>query len=56
MTTTTVKNPLLIGEGLPPFTQIKPDHVIPALTQVLQEVDEELTTLEILLCFLSYSS
>ena len=46
MTTTKVKNPLLIGRGLPPFTEIKPDHVIPAIAQILKEVDEELTTLE----------
>jgi oligopeptidase A len=46
MTTTTINNPLLIGQGIPPFTEIKPDHVIPAITQILQEVEDQLNTLE----------
>lgn len=44
--TTITKNPLLIGQGLPPFTEIKPEHVVPAMTQLLEEVDRELTQLE----------
>lgn len=39
-------NPLLIGKNLPPFEQIKPEHVVPAMTQLLEELDRELTTLE----------
>lgn len=39
-------NPLLIGEGLPPFEQITPDHVVPGITQLLCELEEELATLE----------
>jgi len=44
--TTTVKNPLLIGHGLPPFDQIKADQIIPAMTQILEEAQTELNTLE----------
>ncbi|HEY9598023.1 MAG TPA: M3 family metallopeptidase [Cyanophyceae cyanobacterium] len=43
---TNTDNPLLIGKGLPPFEAIKPEHVVPAMTQLLAELDEELTTLE----------
>ncbi len=39
-------NPLLIGKGLPPFEAIKPEHVVPAMTQLLAELDEELSQLE----------
>lgn len=46
MTTTIVKNPLLMGQGLPPFGEIKADHVVPAMTQILQEVETELNHLE----------
>lgn len=44
--TATVTNPLLIGKGLPPFEAIKPEHVVPAMTQLLAELDTELVTLE----------
>ncbi|HEY9653546.1 MAG TPA: M3 family metallopeptidase [Coleofasciculaceae cyanobacterium] len=43
---TSTDNPLLIGKGLPPFQAIKPEHVVPAMTQLLAELDEELATLE----------
>jgi len=43
---TITDNPLLIGKGLPPFEAIKPEHVVPAMTQLLAELEEELTTLE----------
>jgi len=48
MTATAAKidNPLLIGRGLPPFGQIQPEHVVPAITQVLAEVHDRLTHLE----------
>ncbi len=39
-------NPLLIGKGLPPFDAIKTDHVVPAMTQILAELDQELSNLE----------
>jgi oligopeptidase A len=43
---TAIDNPLLIGKGLPPFEAIKPEHVVPAMTQLLAELDEELAKLE----------
>ncbi len=43
---TITDNPLLIGKGLPPFEAIKPEHVVPAMTQLLAELEEELTTME----------
>ncbi len=46
MNTALVQNPLLIGEGLPPFEQIQPDHVVPAITQLLQELEAQLAALE----------
>lgn len=39
-------NPLLIGQGLPPFDQIVPDQVEPAITHLLQALEQELQTLE----------
>ncbi|MFM6190051.1 M3 family metallopeptidase [Planktothrix sp.] len=46
MSATITENPLLIGQGLPPFEQITPDHVVPGITQLLTELEQELTTLE----------
>ena len=46
MTTATATNPLLIGEGLPPFSEIETAQVIPAITQILTELETELTNLE----------
>jgi oligopeptidase A len=43
---TVTDNPLLIGKGLPPFDAIKPEHVVPAMTQLLAQLEEELTRLE----------
>jgi oligopeptidase A len=43
---TNTLNPLLIGQGLPPFDQIEAVHVVPAMTQLLGELETELTTLE----------
>ncbi|BAY08791.1 M3 family metallopeptidase [Calothrix sp. NIES-2098] len=40
------QNPLLQGAGLPPFTEIKPEQVVPAFKQLLTELDAELATLE----------
>ncbi|MEW5857277.1 MAG: M3 family metallopeptidase, partial [Cyanobacteriota bacterium] len=39
-------NPLLIGKGLPPFDAIKPEHIVPGMTQLLAELEQELATLE----------
>jgi oligopeptidase A len=46
MSPNTPENPLLIGKGLPPFQQVTPDHVIPAITQLLAESETNLTQLE----------
>ena len=52
MSTTTLNppaiasNPLLIGQGLPPFDQIQPQQVVPAMTQLLEALQQELETLE----------
>ncbi|AFZ47404.1 oligopeptidase A [Cyanobacterium stanieri PCC 7202] len=46
MTTTTVKNPLLIGKGLPPFADIKPEHIVTGIDELLTELETELTKLE----------
>jgi oligopeptidase A len=45
-TATILNNPLLIGQGLPPFDTITPAHVVPGMTQLLSELDSELTKLE----------
>jgi oligopeptidase A len=39
-------NPLLIGKGLPPFEQIRPEHVVPAITQLLAEAGDRLSHIE----------
>ncbi len=45
-TATILNNPLLLGQGLPPFDTITPEHVVPGITQLLSELDSELTKLE----------
>lgn len=40
------QNPLLKGYGLPPFTDISPEQVVPAFKQLLAELDTELASLE----------
>ncbi|MEL7036356.1 MAG: M3 family metallopeptidase [Cyanobacteria bacterium J06592_8] len=45
--TTTANKPLLRGRGLPPFESIKPDLVVPEMTQLLDELDLELANLEV---------
>ena len=42
----TATNPLLIGRGLPPFDQVKPEHIVPAMTQLLSELEAALSELE----------
>ncbi|MDZ8186614.1 MAG: M3 family metallopeptidase [Nostoc sp. ChiSLP02] len=41
-----IDNPLLQGNGLPRFAEIKPERVVPAFTQLLAELDQELSVLE----------
>ncbi len=43
---TITKNPLLIGKGLPPFNEIKAEQVVPAMTQLLKELEGEVSNLE----------
>jgi oligopeptidase A len=46
MSSTITENPLLIGQGLPPFEQITPDQVVPGITQLLTELEQDLIQLE----------
>jgi len=46
MTATTIQNPLLIGEGLPPFDDIETSHVVPGIKALLEELSAKLETLE----------
>jgi len=46
MTSAVINNPLLVGQGLPPFEDIKPEHVLPSVTQLLGELEAQLTHLE----------
>ena len=39
-------NPLLLGEGLPRFDIIKPEHVVPAISQVLEQSKQDLAIAE----------
>jgi oligopeptidase A len=39
-------NPLLIGHGLPPFSEIEPSQVVPGIEQLLAELTEALAQLE----------
>lgn len=41
------ENPLLIGQGLPPFDRIETIHVVPAMTQLLTELEQRLSDLEV---------
>lgn len=40
------KNPLLVTSGLPRFDEILPDHVVPAVRQVLEQAGKNLEDLE----------
>jgi oligopeptidase A len=39
-------NPLLIGKGLPPFAEIKAEHIEPAIIEILAELERKLSELE----------
>ena len=43
---TTASNPLLIGEGLPPFEEIITEHIVPGIEQLLKDLETELTKIE----------
>ena len=43
---TITKNPLLIGKGLPPFKEIEAEQVVPAMTQILEELTAKISQLE----------
>lgn len=43
---TSTDNPLLIGHGLPPFAEIQPEHVVPAVEQLLKDLQAAQTALE----------
>lgn len=47
MSATIQINPLLIGEGLPPFDAIRPEHIAPGITELLQELTADLEQLEV---------
>ncbi len=47
MTNATItENPLLIGKGLPSFDTIEASHVVPAITELLKQLETDLTNLE----------
>jgi oligopeptidase A len=46
MTATISKNPLLIGQGLPPFGDIRPEHIVPGIEQLLAQLADDLSRLE----------
>ncbi len=46
MNQVTNDNPLLIGKGIPPFQEIKPEHVVPAITSLLEELTKAVKELE----------
>ena len=39
-------NPLLIGQGLPPFNNIKAEHVVPGIEQLLKKLTQALQAVE----------
>jgi oligopeptidase A len=44
--TTLKENPLLLGQGLPPFDKIQPKHIVPGITQLLAQLKDQLASLE----------
>ena len=41
-----ISNPLLIGDGLPPFGEITAEYVVPGIEQLLKELSQALAELE----------
>jgi oligopeptidase A len=46
MSATVQTNPLLIGQGLPPFDDIRPEHIVPGIEKLLVTLTAELEHLE----------
>jgi len=46
MSATIPKNPLLIGQGLPPFDDIQTAHIVPGIEELLATLSQDLETLE----------
>lgn len=46
MSATVQTNPLLIGQGLPPFDKISPNHIVPGIEELLCQLSIELEQLE----------
>lgn len=46
MTAIASQNPLLIGEGLPPFEAIRTEHIVPGIHQLVEELSQALSELE----------
>ncbi|PSN17791.1 peptidase M3, partial [filamentous cyanobacterium CCP5] len=46
MTAIVTPNPLLLGQGLPPFNAIQPEHVVPGIHQLIDDLSAELEDLE----------
>lgn len=46
MTAIVTPNPLLLGKGLPPFDAIRSEHVVPGITQLVEDLSAELEALE----------
>ncbi len=46
VSTQSFANPLLIGKGLPPFGEIKAEHVVPGIEQLLKNLEQDLQALE----------
>lgn len=40
------ENPLLRGQGLPPFDRIQPEHVVPGMSELLLQLEQDLSQLE----------
>jgi len=41
-----LENPLLSASHLPPFSSIKPEHVVPAIDHVIEQAQQQITQLE----------
>ncbi|MEM1310350.1 MAG: M3 family metallopeptidase [Cyanobacteria bacterium P01_H01_bin.153] len=46
MTAIAQKNPLLVGQGLPPFSDIRSEHIVPGIEALLSTLAAELEALE----------
>ncbi|MDB9527993.1 M3 family metallopeptidase [Oscillatoria sp. CS-180] len=46
MSATVQTNPLLIGQGLPPFDAIRPEHIVPGIEELLSTLTSDLEHLE----------